>query len=82
MPIDIKPKFIDSGMTTDEELSSGLALKESLSNKNQPNGYAGLDAQGKILSIQLPAMSETVEVIDGGNPSSIYLTESIDGGNP
>lgn len=78
MSLTIKPKFISQDMTTDIELSE----KQSLSGKNQPNGYAGLDAQGKILSSQLPALSDTVEVIDGGNPSSLYLTESIDGGNP
>lgn len=82
MPIDIKGKFIDSEMATDLELDAGLSSKENISNKNQPGGYAGLDAQGKILSAQLPALSETLEVIDGGNPSSLYLTESIDGGTP
>lgn len=56
------------------------SLKQSISEKNQPNGYAGLDSSGKIPQNILPLIYETSEVIDGGNPSSIYLTEEIDGG--
>jgi len=82
MPIDIKSKFIDQEMATDEELNAGLLLKENVSNKNQPSGYAGLDAEGKILSSQLPEIFETSEVIEGGTPSSVYLSENIDGGTP
>jgi len=82
MPIDIKGKFIDPEMTTDSELEAGLSLKENVSNKNQPSGYAGLDAQGKIISSQLPEIFQTSEVIEGGSPSSIYLSENIDGGTP
>jgi hypothetical protein len=82
MTLQVKPRFIAPEMTTDEELASGLSLKEDKSNKNQPSGYAGLDAVGKILSSQLPTIYETSEVIDGGTPSTVYLSESIDGGAP
>jgi hypothetical protein len=37
--------------------------KESITNKNQPNGYAGLDENGKITSTQLP--STVVESVAG-----------------
>ena len=82
MPIDIRSKFINPEMTTDQELEDGLSLKQSLSEKNQANGYAGLDASGKVLSSQLPEIFETSQVIDGGQPSSLYVTENIDGGTP
>lgn len=71
-------RYLDSGLATDAE----IAQKQSISAKNQPLGYAGLDAQGKIFPAQLPPLSDTVEVIEGGSPTSIYLTENIDGGNP
>lgn len=61
MSIKIDPKFISADMADDSE----LATKESLSNKNQPNGYAGLDSDGK-----LPA-----SVI----PSDIVIDSSFDG---
>lgn len=32
---------------------------EKVANKNQPNGYAGLDANGKLLESQLPAIAIT-----------------------
>ena len=37
---------------------NGLALKEDIANKNQPNGYAGLDASGRILDVLLPFLFE------------------------
>ena len=82
MPIDIKSKFIDPEMATDLELENGLSLKQSLSAKNQPGGYAGLDAQGKILLSQIPLMLDSTELIDGGGPASVYLSQNIDGGTP
>jgi hypothetical protein len=82
MPIDIRSKFINPEMTTDQELEDGLSLKQDKSEKNQPSGYAGLDATGKVLSSQLPEIFETSQVIDGGQPSSLYVTENIDGGTP
>jgi len=74
----IKKKFISGEMTTDDELT----LKQSLAEKNQPNGYAGLNASGKIPEGLLPIAnpSESLGTIEGGTPTSIYLTESLDGG--
>jgi hypothetical protein len=82
MTLKVNPKFISQDMTTDSELADGLSLKQDKSEKNQPSGYAGLDATGKVLSSQLPEIFETSQVIDGGQPSSLYVTENIDGGNP
>lgn len=41
-------------------------LAEYLSNKNQPNGYAGLDGSGKILSANLPGTTGTGTVTSVG----------------
>jgi hypothetical protein len=38
---------------------AALDLKEDLANKDEPNGYAGLDSSGKINPSQLPAISST-----------------------
>lgn len=65
-------------------LQSTLDSKENLANKGLPNGYAGLDAGGKIPSSQLPnsvmelqgewnALTNTPTLIDGiGNPGDIW----------
>jgi len=42
-------------ISTVSGLQSALDAKESSSNKNAANGYAGLDANGKILTSTLPA---------------------------
>lgn len=66
-------------MATDAE----LATKQSLSEKNQPNGYAGLDSSGLIPMVLLPSdisTSSSVGDIDGGSANSVYLTEDVDGG--
>jgi microcystin-dependent protein len=59
----IKPKHISPEMATDEELSIALESKqdtlgfipENTSNKNQPDGYAGLGPDGIIPSDLLPS---------------------------
>lgn len=82
MSLQIKPKFIDDQMTTDQELADGLASKQSLSEKNQPSGYAGLDATGKVPMALLPSdIGSSVGSVDGGSPTSQYLTENLDGGD-
>jgi hypothetical protein len=82
MSLQVKPKFIDSGMTDDQELADGLALKQSLVAKNQPNGYAGLDSSGLIPLALLPPDIGTGSSgdVDGGSANSVYLTEDLDGG--
>lgn len=42
-------------LITSRDTAPGLALKQSLSERNQPNGYAGLDVNGKLDINQLPA---------------------------
>lgn len=69
----IDSRFIDEEMATDEEVSDAVQSKVDISMKNQPNGYAGLDSSGKI-----PA--NLFNLIDGGNPSSVFDGE-IDGGD-
>lgn len=82
MPLDIRGKFIDPEMTTDAELAEGLALKQSLSEKNQPSGYAGLDVTGKVPMALLPSeLGSSAGTVDGGSPTSQYLTENLDGGD-
>lgn len=53
--------YIDSqAQGTGAELSDildAVALKQSLSEKGQPNGYAGLGSDGKVLTAQLPPFS-------------------------
>lgn len=66
--------ILDSRYYTETELNSGvlnglyytqsaadalLAAKQSLSEKNQPNGYAGVGANGKIPSNLIPALGIT-----------------------
>jgi len=69
-------------MTDDAELAEGLALKQSLSEKDQPNGYAGLDSTGKVPMALLPSdLGSSAGTVDGGSPTSQYLTENLDGGD-
>lgn len=53
--------------------------KEDKANRNVANGYAGLDASGRVATAQLPPYFNG---IDGGSASSIYEVGSLlDGGN-
>ena len=45
--------------TADENIEAALYEKESISNKGAPNGYLGLDENGKATAGQLPAATET-----------------------
>jgi hypothetical protein len=82
MTLQVKPKYIDDAMTTDQELSDGLLSKEDKALKNQPNGYAGLDSSGKVPMALLPSdIGSSVGSVDGGSPTSQYLTENLDGGD-
>lgn len=44
------------------ELEAFLAAKQSVAEKGQANGYAGLDATGKVPGAQLPALTTTATV--------------------
>jgi hypothetical protein len=79
---------ITNGATTtapsEDAVFDALALKEDLANKNANNGYAGLDAGGKIPSSLLPntvmeyqgnwnATTNTPALADGtGNAGDVY----------
>jgi hypothetical protein len=79
---------ITNGNTTtvssEDALFDALALKEDLANKNANNGYAGLDAGGKISASQLPntvmeyqgnwnANTNSPALADGvGNAGDVY----------
>jgi hypothetical protein len=86
MALKINPKFISSDMATDQELlalQNEIDTKQSSSEKNQPNGYAGLDNSGTIPMALLPAdltVGSSIGDIDGGSANSVYLTEDVDGG--
>lgn len=45
--------------TADENIEAALSEKKSISNKGAPNGYLGLDENGKATAGQLPAATET-----------------------
>lgn len=41
-------RYLNTEMVTDSELSNALSEKQSLSEKNQANGYAGLNSSGLV----------------------------------
>lgn len=79
---------ITSGITdfspSENAVFNGLEPKENKAEKNIPNGYAGLDAGGKILTSQLPnsvmeykgvynAATNTPTLVNGtGNTGDVY----------
>lgn len=81
-------QVITNGVTTtapsEDAVYDGLALKQSTSEKDQNNGYAGLDAGGKIAISALPntvmtfegqwdASTNTPALADGtGNAGDVY----------
>jgi len=75
----IDPKFISQLMTTDAELNAALALKQSLAEKNQPNGYAGLDSNGRVLAANLPVTQSSSTVTPAG-VISYYPSETAPSG--
>ncbi|WP_119792028.1 SGNH/GDSL hydrolase family protein [Flavobacterium anhuiense] len=48
--------------------------KEDKANKNQPNGYAGLDSSGRVLSSLLPSYVD--DVLEGYLQSNVFYLES------
>lgn len=60
----------DLGITdvyTKTEIDAELLKSEKLSNKNVPQGYAGLDGSGKILTVSLPELVGDVLLTAGTN---------------
>jgi len=66
------PEFDTEGNLVDS--ASKVSDFEQLSNKNQPNGYAGLDADGKVDSTQLPALALTDTYTVASEAEQIALT--------
>ncbi|WP_214855017.1 fibronectin type III domain-containing protein [Exiguobacterium sp. s130] len=55
MPADVVRDINRLADETDKVLTDELAKMEPKTNKNKPNGYPGLDVNGKISTAQLPA---------------------------
>ncbi|KAF2331413.1 hypothetical protein [Flavobacterium nitrogenifigens] len=98
LALDYKPTFeyVDAKVTqtinvgtteyapSEDAVFNGLAVKQNVSEKNIANGYAGLDAGGKILTSQLPnsvmeykgvynAATNTPALVNGtGNTGDVY----------
>jgi hypothetical protein len=62
---------VDSNFTG---LNTELGQKEVAANKNQANGYAGLDASSKISSSQLPAIAITDTFVVASQAAMLALT--------
>lgn len=56
---------------------SALDLKQSLSEKDQANGYAGLDSSAKINPSQLPALAITETFVVGSQAAMLALTAQV-----
>ena len=54
---------------------ASVDAKESLANKNQPGGYAGLDGSGKLSTSQIPALSLTSVQTVADRASMLALTD-------
>ncbi|CAC9972906.1 beta strand repeat-containing protein [Flavobacterium panici] len=98
LALDYKPSFeyvdtkvtqtINEGTTgyapSEDAVYNALLLKQDISEKDQANGYAGLDSAGKILTSQLPnsvmeykgvynASTNTPTLVNGtGNTGDVY----------
>lgn len=58
---------------------TALDLKENKSEKNQINGYAGLDGSGKMFSSQLPALAITDTFVVNSQATMLNLTTAETG---
>jgi hypothetical protein len=58
-------------------LQTALDAKESTANKNQNNGYAGLDGSGKINPSQLPAIAVTDTSVVSSQVDMLALTAEV-----
>lgn len=74
-------QVITDGVTTkapsEDAVFDALALKQSLSEKNANNGYAGLDAGGKIAVSQLPNSVMTFEGQWNANTNTPALADGV-----
>lgn len=56
-PVGTYPSLSAIGAAGSADLTAGLATKQSLADKGLANGYAGLDADGKVPAANLPAIT-------------------------
>lgn len=70
-------KNITLGIADISGLQTALDLKENTSNKNQNNGYAGLDGSGKINPSQLPALAITDTNVVASQAAMLALTAEV-----
>lgn len=64
-----------TGTLSDQtDLQNSLNLKEDTANKNQANGYAGLDGDGKIISTLLPSLVITETFVVASQAAMLALT--------
>jgi hypothetical protein len=61
----------------ESELSNAVALLQPLTGKNEANGYAGLDADGKIVGSALPAVTITETFVVNSEVEMLGLEASI-----
>lgn len=64
----------DANKPVSTATQTALNLKENVSNKNIANGYAGLGADGKLISNQLPAIAITDTYVVNTQASMLALT--------
>jgi hypothetical protein len=64
----------DANKPVSTATQAALNLKENLSNKNTANGYAGLGADGKLISNQLPAIAITDTYVINTQAAMLALT--------
>ncbi len=66
-------------LTSEERLKLSLLILENLeylTNKNQVNGYAGLDTNGKIHSYLIPSLA-TLQVFEASSEANMLLLTSV-----
>jgi len=65
--------LLSDGTLSQQEVTTALGYTpESSANKNQNNGYAGLDGSGKVASAQLPSYVD--DVLESANSAALPVT--------
>jgi hypothetical protein len=67
----------DSSKPVSTAQQTALDAKESTANKNQNNGYAGLDSSGKLNPSQLPAIAVTDTSVVASQTAMLALTAEV-----
>lgn len=72
---------IDGTLSGQEDLQNALDGKQNISEKDSPNGYAGLDVDGKILLSQLPDLTGTTVTTYWSAGTGTYSVATVNGDN-